>query len=48
MIDALKAINNDSVKLGFLGDMKPIVVVPNDEEQAKKEVQLILPIRTIS
>lgn len=48
MIDALKAINNDSVKLGFSGDMKPIVVVPNDEDQAKKEVQLILPIRTIS
>ncbi len=43
MMDALKAIDNDEVKLNYLGTMKPFILKPKGDDSV---TQLILPIRT--
>ncbi|MFC7319931.1 DNA polymerase III subunit beta [Halobacillus campisalis] len=43
MMDALKAINYDQVKIEFTGAMRPFLIRPIDDEQI---LQLILPVRT--
>ncbi|MFG6146736.1 DNA polymerase III subunit beta [Halobacillus sp. B23F22_1] len=43
MMDALKAVNYDQVKVEFTGAMRPFVIRPVDDEQI---LQLILPVRT--
>ncbi|UOQ95527.1 DNA polymerase III subunit beta [Halobacillus shinanisalinarum] len=43
MMDALKAVNYDQVKVEFTGAMRPFLIRPVDDEQI---LQLILPVRT--
>ncbi|MFD1738710.1 DNA polymerase III subunit beta [Bacillus salitolerans] len=43
MMDALKAIKEDEVKLCFNGSMRPILVIPEGNEQ---QLQLISPVRS--
>lgn len=43
MMDALKAIDHDEVKVEFFGTMKPFILKPKDDDSV---TQLILPIRT--
>ncbi len=43
MMDALKAIDYDQVKVEFTGAMRPFLIRPVDDEQV---LQLILPVRT--
>lgn len=43
MIDALKIIQEDRVKIEFTGAMRPFIIRPMDNEQI---LQLILPVRT--
>ncbi|WP_173918074.1 DNA polymerase III subunit beta [Halobacillus sp. Marseille-Q1614] len=43
MMDALKAVNYDQVKIEFTGAMRPFLIRPVDDEQI---LQLILPVRT--
>ena len=43
MMDALRSFDSDEVKLLFNGEVKPIIVKANDNDDL---IQLILPIRT--
>ncbi|MEN1966527.1 DNA polymerase III subunit beta [Lentibacillus sp. N15] len=43
MMDALKAIDNDTVKIEFTGAMRPFIIRPVNDEPI---LQLILPVRT--
>ena len=43
MMDALKAIESDEVKIAFTGAMRPFVLRPANDEPI---IQLILPVRT--
>ncbi|WP_101841849.1 DNA polymerase III subunit beta [Halobacillus sp. Marseille-P3879] len=43
MMDALKAVNYDQVKVEFTGAMRPFLIRPVDDDQI---LQLILPVRT--
>ncbi|MFC4558489.1 DNA polymerase III subunit beta [Virgibacillus kekensis] len=43
MLDALKAIDNDEVKVEFTGAMRPFIIRPANEDPI---LQLILPVRT--
>lgn len=43
MIDALKAFENEQIKIYFNGEVKPIILKENDKDDL---IQLILPIRT--
>ncbi|MEK5477534.1 DNA polymerase III subunit beta [Paenibacillus sp. FSL R5-0407] len=43
MLDALKVIDSEHVKMGFTGAMSPIIVTPTD---GKESLYLILPYRT--
>ncbi|SDC40226.1 DNA polymerase-3 subunit beta [Pelagirhabdus alkalitolerans] len=43
MIDALKIIQEDYVKIDFTGAMRPFIIKPNENDQI---LQLILPVRT--
>ncbi|MFZ0368627.1 MAG: DNA polymerase III subunit beta, partial [Halobacillus sp.] len=43
MMDALKAVDYDQVKVEFTGAMRPFLIRPVDDEQI---LQLILPVRT--
>ncbi|MEW9675358.1 DNA polymerase III subunit beta [Lentibacillus sp. L22] len=43
MLDALRAINNDIVKIEFTGAMRPFIIQPITDEPI---LQLILPVRT--
>ncbi|MGL4523256.1 MAG: DNA polymerase III subunit beta [Bacilli bacterium] len=45
MLDALKAIEDESVKISFTGAMRPFIIRPSQKEQTKI-LQLILPVRT--
>ncbi|MBB6454421.1 DNA polymerase-3 subunit beta [Salirhabdus euzebyi] len=44
MMDALKAINTEKVKILFTGAMRPFIIKPGSEEE--EILQLILPVRT--
>ncbi|MFC7063033.1 DNA polymerase III subunit beta [Halobacillus seohaensis] len=43
MMDSLKAVNNEQVKIEFTGAMRPFLIRPVDDDQI---LQLILPVRT--
>ncbi|MNL89631.1 DNA polymerase III subunit beta [compost metagenome] len=43
MLDALKVIDSDKVRIGFTGSMSPIIIRPEDNSPI---LQLILPYRT--
>ena len=43
MLDALKIIESDNVKIEFTGAMRPFIIKPEDDEDI---LQLILPVRT--
>ncbi|WP_414044463.1 DNA polymerase III subunit beta [Macrococcus animalis] len=43
MMDALRAIDNDDVRIEFFGTMRPFILKPEEDDNL---VQLILPIRT--
>ncbi len=43
MIDALKIMETDQVKIEFTGAMRPFIIKPIDHDQI---LQLILPVRT--
>jgi DNA polymerase-3 subunit beta len=43
MLDALKTVDSEQLKIGFTGAMSPIIVQPNEETQL---LHLILPYRT--
>ncbi|MDC3414908.1 DNA polymerase III subunit beta [Aquibacillus sp. 3ASR75-11] len=43
MLDALKAIDSDQVKIEFTGAMRPFIIRPTENDQI---LQLILPVRT--
>lgn len=44
MIDALKALNSEQVKISFISAVRPFTLVPNGDEE--DFVQLITPVRT--
>ena len=43
MLDALKAIDEEVIHIGFTGAMSPIIIKPNED---KSMLHLILPYRT--
>lgn len=43
MIEALKYIDSEKVKIEFTGAMRPFLIRPNDNDEI---LQLILPVRT--
>ena len=43
MLDALRTIESDLVKIEFTGSMRPFIIKPDDDENM---LQLILPVRT--
>ncbi|MNT83064.1 DNA polymerase III subunit beta [compost metagenome] len=43
MLDALKVVDSDKVRIGFTGSMSPIIIQPEDGTPI---LQLILPYRT--
>jgi len=45
MLDALKVMDSDTIKIGFTGSMSPIIIKPND---GSSQLQLILPYRTVN
>lgn len=45
LIDALKAVNSEKVKVSFISSVRPFTLVPDDEE-SDSFIQLITPVRT--
>jgi len=43
MMEALKALQDDTIKISFNGEVKPIIITNKDDDSV---IQLILPIRT--
>ncbi|MEK5209841.1 DNA polymerase III subunit beta [Psychrobacillus sp. FSL H8-0510] len=46
LVDALKTFSTNSVKIGFTGSMRPLVVTSGTEQETVDELQLILPVRS--
>ncbi|HFI0694892.1 TPA: DNA polymerase III subunit beta [Streptococcus suis] len=44
LIEALKATNNEQVKISFISSVRPFTLVPNNEEEDL--IQLVTPVRT--